>query len=164
MSEQVGIIRVSHNDPRVTALHAEKDAELEPRYRAYYAAHPEHQGRSDETLDPETILTVLLAVHGNTAVGTVMLRALPDRLEVKRLIVGKNTEAKASPRHSCSTSNGTPPPVAQPSSTSTPAASNKTPSRSTRKPVGSASPSSSPPTKTTELPSATSNTHATLKP
>ncbi|MCG7444440.1 GNAT family N-acetyltransferase [Dermabacter vaginalis] len=89
MSEQVRIIRVSHNDPRVGALHAEKDAELEPRYRAYYAAHPEYQGRSDETLDPETILTVLLAVHGNTAVGTVMLRALPDRLEVKRLIVGK---------------------------------------------------------------------------
>ncbi|QEU12581.1 GNAT family N-acetyltransferase [Dermabacter vaginalis] len=89
MSEQVRIIRVSHNDPRVTALHAEKDAELEPRYRAYYAAHPEYQGRSDETLDPETILTVLLAVHGNTAVGTVMLRALTDRLEVKRLIVGK---------------------------------------------------------------------------
>ena len=89
MSEQVHIIRVSHNDPRVAALHAEKDAELEPRYRAYYATHPEHQGRSDETLDPETILTVLLAIHGNTAVGTVMLRALPDRLEVKRLIVGK---------------------------------------------------------------------------
>lgn len=94
MSEQVRIIRVSHNDPRVGALHAEKDAELEPRYRAYYAAHPEYQGHSDETLDPETILTVLLAVHGNTAIGTVMLRALPDRLEVKRLIVGKKSRGR----------------------------------------------------------------------
>ena len=28
MSEQVRIIRVSHSDPRVRALHAEKDAEL----------------------------------------------------------------------------------------------------------------------------------------
>lgn len=89
MSEQVRIIRVSHSDPRVSALHAEKDAALEPRYDAYYAAHPEFAGRSDETLDPETILTVLLALHGKTAAGTVMLRALADRLEVKRLIVGK---------------------------------------------------------------------------
>lgn len=89
MSEQVRIIRVSHSDPRASALHAEKDAELEPRYRAYYAAHPEYQGRSDETLDPTTILTTLLALKGDIAVGTVMLRALPDRPEVKRLIVGK---------------------------------------------------------------------------
>ncbi len=89
MSENPRIFRTSYDDPRVTALHAEKDAELEPRYSAYYAAHPEYAGRSDETLDPETILTVLLALHDNTAVGTVMLRALADRLEVKRLIVGK---------------------------------------------------------------------------
>lgn len=89
MSEQVRIIRVSQSDPRVSALHAEKDAELEPRYRAYYTAHPEYQGRSDETLDPTTILTTLLALKGDIAVGTVMLRALADRLEVKRLIVGK---------------------------------------------------------------------------
>ncbi|MCT2149362.1 GNAT family N-acetyltransferase [Dermabacter vaginalis] len=89
MSEQVRIIRASHNDPRVTALHAEKDAELEPRYRAYYAAYPEYQGRSDETLDPTSILTTLLALKGDSAAGTVMLRALTDRLEVKRLIVGK---------------------------------------------------------------------------
>lgn len=89
MSEQVRIIRVSHSDPRASALHAEKDAELEPRYRAYYTTHPEHQGRSDETLDPTTILTTLLALKGDIAVGTVMLRALADRLEVKRLIVGK---------------------------------------------------------------------------
>ena len=89
MSEQVRIIRVSQSDPRVSALHAEKDAELEPRYRAYYTAHPEYQGRSDETLDPTTILTTLLALKGDSAVGTVMLRALADRFEVKRLIVGK---------------------------------------------------------------------------
>ena len=89
MSEQVRIIRVSHSDPRASALHAEKDAELEPRYRAYYTTHPEYQGRSDETLDPTTILTTLLALKGDSAVGTVMLRALADRLEVKRLIVGK---------------------------------------------------------------------------
>ncbi|MCT1867728.1 GNAT family N-acetyltransferase [Dermabacter sp. p3-SID358] len=89
LSSQPRIIQTSLDDPRVAALHAEKDAELEPRYNAYYAAHPEFAGRSDETLDPKTILTVLLALHGNTAVGTVMLRALADRLEVKRLIVGK---------------------------------------------------------------------------
>ena len=89
MSENPRIIRVSYDDPRVGALHAEKDAELEPRYRAYYAAHPEYAGRSDETLDPETILTTLLALKGDIAVGTVMLRSLADRFEVKRLIVAK---------------------------------------------------------------------------
>ena len=94
MSEQVRIIRVNHNDPRVTALHAEKDAELEPRYRAYYAAHPEYQGRSDETLDPTSILTTLLALKGDSAAGTVMLRALADHLEVKRLIVGKKYRSR----------------------------------------------------------------------
>lgn len=126
MSEQVRIIRVSHNDPRVGALHAEKDAELEPRYRAYYAAHPEYQGRSDETLDPATILTTLLALKGDSAVGTVMLRALAERLEVKRLIVGKMYRGKASPHSSWSTSKRKPRPAAQPRSTSTPAASRRT--------------------------------------
>lgn len=76
----------TYDDPRITALRALKDAELEPRYEEL-ARRTGNAPRFEPDIDPQTVRVALVALVGGEVAGSALLRELPERLEVKRLIV-----------------------------------------------------------------------------
>ena len=86
---RVEIIRVPWDDGRAVALRAAMDAEISPRYRDRFAdRHPAEAARLSASfaIDPDDIVSTLVATVDGTAAAHAALRRLGDQWELKRLI------------------------------------------------------------------------------
>lgn len=84
---EVTIIETDRHDARVAHLHHIKDAEILPRYQRYVEEHKSEQGPYEPPLLDDQILHTFLALVDGEAAGTIILRRVDDKLELKRLSV-----------------------------------------------------------------------------
>ncbi len=80
------IVATSFTDPRVDALRVAKDDELEPRYEEHARATGA-RARFEPEIDPASVRLALVALVDGTPAGSVLMREIPGKYEVKRLIV-----------------------------------------------------------------------------
>ncbi|WP_146134429.1 GNAT family N-acetyltransferase [Glaciihabitans tibetensis] len=91
--DPLSIIEVEWDDPRGLRLRAEMDAEMGELYAERFATMPPESippMQDAFAIDPADIVTSIVVLDGDVAVGHAALRAFGDQLEVKRVFVARD--------------------------------------------------------------------------